>query len=158
MPSLDSILKLGPTWGPLLLALLAVSAIIRHVKKGDKDGWSVLTNASVLLVVFGCTVALGGWYYYRYRYLGLPKSFKDGEIGILIAEVPGDSGQQRQAAYARAIHETLQGEPKLSEVAKVRLLERPLPADPERQHLAALKLGRWLHAAFVLRPSTVEGV
>ena len=124
---------------------------------------------------FGCSIAdavqascsaypffekatLGGWYWCRYRYWGLPSVFSKGEIGILVAEVPGDIDRQRQIAYARAIYSLTQQDNELAGTVKVRLIERPLPADPEFQNTEAIRLGRQLHATFVLRPWTVENV
>ena len=94
---------------------------------------------------------------YWYRFWGVPPPFGKDEVGFLIAEVPGDVERQRQNAYAQAIRKQVEMTPSLKGVVRVRLIERPLPADPEKQHAKALQIGHWLHAAFVLRPYTSEG-
>jgi tetratricopeptide (TPR) repeat protein len=111
-----------------------------------------------VLIAFVCiTPLLAGYGWCCYRFWGLPPPFAVNEIGFLIAEVPGDTERQRQNAYAQAIRELSEKTPSLKGVVKVRLIERPLAADPEKQHAEALRIGHWLHAAFVLRPYTIEG-
>jgi tetratricopeptide (TPR) repeat protein len=105
--------------------------------------------------IFLAAVPVAG-YFYLYR--GLPGAFKTDEIGVLIAEVPGDKENEWQSKYARAIREQVNSNPQLQGVVRVRLLERMLPADPEEQQGEALAVGRRLHAAFVLRPLAIEGV
>jgi Flp pilus assembly protein TadD len=113
---------------------------------------SVLAASTAVLLV----LSIIGWL--AYRYWGLPDSFADGQIGILIAEVPGDQqGRQHQEAYQNAIRLRVQNSDELREIVKVRLIERPLPPDAEARQAEAVKIGRWLRAAFVVRPFVVEG-
>jgi tetratricopeptide (TPR) repeat protein len=100
--------------------------------------------------------ALVADHYYLYR--GLPTAFEASEVGILIAEVPGDRESEWQSKYARAIQEHVSRNPQVRDFVRVRLLERMLPADPEQQQAEALKIGRRLHASFVLRPLAIENV
>jgi len=88
----------------------------------------------------------------------LPNPFGEGDIGILVAEVPGDKNREEQQKYVNAIREQVQKSPDLADVVKVHMLERPLAADPEQQHEEAIELGRKLHAAFVLRPFVIQGL
>jgi tetratricopeptide (TPR) repeat protein len=88
---------------------------------------------------------------------GLPRPFEAGEIGILIAEVRGDKQHDKQIAYQAAILNAIETTTELREVAKVRLLQRFLPADLEEQHTEAIRLGKLLHATFVLQPNAVAG-
>ncbi len=86
----------------------------------------------------------------------MPPKFKPGEIGILIAAVPGDPTAQNsyeQAILAAVVEEG--GD--LNKRIKVRLLGRPLPADAEGQHRAALRIAERVGAAFVIRAARVEG-
>ena len=151
--------ELGPVWAlpVVFLALLVLRLRYCWRYRGARElrqfggGWTwvILVTASVVL---GC------YYGYRYRYWGLPPPFEKGEIGILIGEIPGDIDQRQQAAYAREIRALVQKTPELEAIVKVKMLERPLPADPQEQHAKALEWGRWLRATFVLRPNVVEGV
>jgi hypothetical protein len=43
-------------------------------------------------------------------------------------------------------------------VALARLLMRPLPLEPESEVAEARRIGRWVNAAFILRPESVGGV
>ena len=147
--------ELGPVWGPPALFLLAGYWLLRYRwNKGHRD-LDLFWDRWVLVVFLVGVVFFPGYYYYRYRYWGLPPSFEKGEIGILIGEVPGDTNQQQQAAYAREVRALVQKTPGLGAVIKIKMLERPLPADPQEQQAKALQWGRWLRATFVLRPNVV---
>ena len=89
---------------------------------------------------------------------GVPSSFASGDIGILVAELPRQTDIAQQIKYQTAIIDGLQNHPDLQHIVKVELLERPLPFDLNDQQSAALKIGQWLNASFVLRPFAVEGV
>jgi tetratricopeptide (TPR) repeat protein len=104
------------------------------------------------------SVALSTYYYYLYRYRGLPQPFPQGEIGILVGSVAGETSPDQAAAYALEIRALAETNPDLAGVINTRTLGRALPADPEEQHQKALKWGRWLHATLVLRLNAVEGV
>jgi hypothetical protein len=92
-----------------------------------------------------------------YRYWGLPHPFAVGQIGILVAEVPDQNNREQQTAYQNALRQRVQDNGELREVVKVRLIERPLLPDADAQQAEAVKIGRRLRAAFVLRPFVVEG-
>src|SRR5690348_1710076 len=109
--------------------------------------WLLLT-AWLLLVV--------GYHFYRYRYWGLPDKFQDNEVGFLVAEVPGDTNQEEQQKYANAIRDSAASTPDLQNAVRARMLSRSLPVDPDRQQAEAIRIGRWLRAAYVLRPFTVQ--
>jgi len=111
----------------------------------------------VLILPLCIMATLAGYGLWHYRFRGLPWAFASNEVGFLIAEVPGDKDHEQQNAYAQAIRELSEKTPSLKGVVRVRLIERPLPADPEDQQAEALRIGHWLHAAFVLRPYTIEG-
>jgi tetratricopeptide (TPR) repeat protein len=97
-----------------------------------------------------------GWLFFRYW--GLAPAFTDDEIGILVAEVPDQTNREQQVAYQNALRLRFKNNKELREVVKVGLIERPLPPDADDQQAEAVKIGRWLRAAFVLRPFVVEGV
>jgi tetratricopeptide (TPR) repeat protein len=99
-----------------------------------------------------------GYHGWKYRFWGIPSSFSHGEIGILVAEVPNDQERQKQDAYAQAIRALAESSPDLKDVISARLIQRPLSKDPERQQAEALRIGRWTHATFVLRPFQIAGV
>jgi len=88
---------------------------------------------------------------------GMPEPFRPEEVGILIAEAPGDENHARQTAYQAAILHMIEATPELKDLVKVRLLEKLLSPDIEAQHADALKLGRSLHASFVLQPNGLAG-
>jgi hypothetical protein len=92
-----------------------------------------------------------------YRNVGLPHSFATGEVGILVAEAPNQTSPDQQIAYQNTLRAYIQNSPELRDVAKVRLIERPLPADSEAAQAEATKIGSWLQASFVLRPYVVGG-
>ena len=115
--------------------------------------WRPVLAASVS-VAFVLSIA----FFLFHRYWGLPATFTDDQIGILVAEVPDQTNREQQQAYQNALHLCVQKNQELQEVVKVRLLLRPLPPDAEAQQAEAVKIGRWLRAAFILRPFVVEGV
>jgi hypothetical protein len=93
-----------------------------------------------------------------YRYWGLPHSFATSEIGILVAEVPNQTSPEQQIAYQNTLRAYIQNSSELRDVAKVRLIERPLPEDSEAAQAEATKIGHWLQASFVLRPYVVGSI
>ncbi len=149
--------EFGPIWGPVLALGSVLYWRLRHRWNQGERGWELLADKWLWISLFCGGSLLVGWEYYYYRFWGLPEPFRTGEVGILIAEAPGDQNRERQTAYQTAILELVQTTPELKDIVKVRLLERSLPADLERQHAEAVKLGRWLHAAFVLRPNALAG-
>jgi tetratricopeptide (TPR) repeat protein len=151
----DLVRDFGPIWGPAAIAVIVIFLFVRHRYTGGSRGCKLFLAKSVLIAFCVSALAFFSWYFYFYRYWGLPESFKEGEIGILIAEVPGDDPwRQGQNAYAQAIRQVVP--PDLHNVIKVRLLEQRLPPGPEEQHAKAVKVGNWVHASFVLRPFVVE--
>ena len=151
--------ELGPVWGPPVVFLGLIISLVRYRwKYKGARGLALIWDRSFLATFLVGVVILACYFYYRYRWWGLPPPFEKGEIGILIGELPGDRDRQQQAAYAREIYALIQKSPELQAIVKVKMLERPLPADPQEQHAKALIWGRWLRATFVLRPNVVEGV
>lgn len=144
--------------GPLLVAIALLVPVVRYRwKRGNRTFRGLFLNPAFLTAFASCAVVLCLYYGYRYRYWGLPAAFGESQIGILIGEVPGDTPDlQRQRAYAQAIYEAVQGNPKLKQVVKVELLRRTFRAGPDEEHSDALNVGHWLRPAFVLRPHTVE--
>ncbi len=120
-----------------------------------KRGFDLWRSAIAATAVAGSASVVIGWLFYRYW--GLPPAFTDDQIGILVAEVPDQTNRQQQNAYQNALRDRIQHNEKLRKVVKVRLIERPLPLDADAQQAEAVKIGRWLRAAFVLRPFLVEG-
>jgi tetratricopeptide (TPR) repeat protein len=148
-----------PTLIPVTIVVLTVIfAYLRYKYLWDYRGkrrfdlWRsvIVASAAVALVL-----SLIGWL--AYRYWGLPPSFADDQIGILVAEVPDQPNREQQLAYQNALRLRVQSIPELRDIVKVRLIRRPLPPDAEAQQAEAVKIGRWLRAAFVLRPFVVEG-
>jgi tetratricopeptide (TPR) repeat protein len=99
----------------------------------------------------------GSFTYWYVNYAGIPDGFAADQIGILVAQIPEDKNGAHQQTYAQAIREIVKESPELSASVSVRLLDRPLTSDPDKQQEQALALGRRLHAAFVLRAIPVEG-
>jgi len=138
-----------------VLAVLLLSAVVYlRWKQGHKSLKKLFLNWSLLLTLILCFIGV----FLFYRYWGIPAEFEEGEIGILVTELPGDVNRQQQAAYARAIRIDIQRFPELTSIVRVRTLDQPLPTDPELQQVAATKIGRRLHATFVLRPFAIEGI
>ena len=126
--------------------------MIRYRWKKGRRGRKLLFNGPVLAT---CAVIVIGVFLF-YRYWGLPKAFAPGEIGILVAEIPGDDNRRQQNTYAHAIRQLVAETPDLADTVKVRLIERPLPSGPDAQHSTSLALGKRLGATFVLRAVRVE--
>jgi tetratricopeptide (TPR) repeat protein len=150
----------NPSSWPIVIVLGAcwiLRSYGRFLWKKDKRG---LRQFWLPLLAVGLSIFLvaGPLARYVYLYRGLPAAFGASEIGILVAEVPGDKESEWQSKYARAIREQVDKSPQLRELIKVRLLERQLSSDPEEQQEEALAIGRRLHAVLVLRPLPVEGV
>ncbi len=148
-----------PALIPVAIAVVTVVIAYRWYKylwdsKG-KRGFDLWRSVAAAGVAVASVLSLVGWLYYRFW--GLPPSFTDDQIGILIAEVPDQSNREQQNAYQNALRFRVQHNSELHDVAKVRLMERPLPPDAEAQQATAVTIGRWLRAAFVLRPFVVEG-
>ena len=155
MPTVDLInliRELGYDWGPAAVGLLLLWALIRYRWKKGHRGPKLLFNGPVLGT---CAVIVIGVSLF-YRHWGLPQAFAPGEIGILVAEIPGDDNRQQQNTYAHAIRQLVAETPDLADKVKVRLIERPLPSGPDAQHSASLALGNRLGATFVLRAIRVE--
>jgi hypothetical protein len=89
--------------------------------------------------------------------LGFASSFANGQIGILVAEVPDQDNREQPPAYQTALNLRVQNSEQLQKIVKVRLIERPLLPDADAQQAQAVKCGCWLRAAFALRPFVVEG-
>lgn len=157
MELMHLIREFGPVWGPILAAAF-LSYYTLHYKwaRGLRNS-RLFLNKLVILTVCASVGVLALYFFYRYRYLGLPERFKSDEIGILVAEVPGDRQRQAQIAYVLAIQEAADKVPELRDLVKVRLLDRPLSPDPVKQSDEAAQIGRWLGAEFVVRPYAVEG-
>jgi len=133
-----------------------VASICFSLLWGDKRrSWRELWMPVGTSFAFGYLVLLVLLPFY-YRYGNLPSSFQNGEVGILIAEVPDEPNLARQRAYELAIRDRFQKSARLKDIAKVRMLTRPLPVDLQDQQIEAVKIGRWLNASFVLRPYTIE--
>ena len=146
--------ELGYYWGPLVAALSIVGgAIYVRWKQRYRKFRTLLFNWPVFSACVVCLVGLPLFY----RYWGAPEAFGSNEIGILVAEVPGDTRREQQNSYAMAIRSLTASTPDLADVVKVRLLERPLPADPDQQHKVATSIGRRLRASLVLRAVPVSG-
>ena len=155
MPTVDLInliRELGYDWGPTAAGLLLLWALIRYRWKKGLRGPKLLFNGPVLAT---CAVIVIGVVLF-YRYWGLPQAFAPGEIGILVAEIPGDDNRRQQNTYAHAIRQLVAETPDLADIVKVRLLERPLPSGPDAQHSTSLELGNRLGATFVLWAVRVE--
>jgi tetratricopeptide (TPR) repeat protein len=156
---LELLIEIGPIWGPPILLGGTVYWRLRYRwVYGGVRGFRIVWDRGILFIILAAAVVLPSYYHIRHRYWGLPDPFKQGEIGILVGEVPGDTNQDQQAAYTRGIRELAHNTPELKSFVRVEMLDRTLPPDPEKQHATALQWGRWLHAAFVLRPNVVEGV
>ena len=153
--------ELGPVWGVILGVLLAIYAVARYQwNQGSNSLPALLRDPTVITV----TLALfGGLAIYLSLYLvlyerkrGLPRAFSGDEIGILVAEIPGDRDRKLQQTYVQAIRALAATVSELADQVRVRLIERPLPNDPDRQHQEAVQLGKRLKASFVLRAIQVE--
>jgi hypothetical protein len=145
----------------LPVAIVVVTVILTYLwyknlrdYKG-KRGFELWRSTIATGVAVALVSSLIGWLFYRFW--GLPSSFTDDQIGILVAEVPDQTNREQQVAYQNALRLRVQSNSELREVVKVRLIERPLTADAEAQQAEAVKIGRWLRAAFVLRPFVVGG-
>jgi hypothetical protein len=148
-----------PALIPLAIIVLTVIFTYRRYKylwdyRGKRrfDLWGSVIAASAAVAL---GMSLIGWLVYRYW--GLPHSFADNQIGILVAEVPDQTNSEQQQAYQNALRSRVQSNPELQDIVKVRLIERPLPPDADSQQAEAVKIGRWLRAEFVLRPFVVPG-
>jgi hypothetical protein len=140
------------------LATVAAALFGRYLWNPGRSRWFSSWSPAFLrvwviwLLIFSATT----WFFYRYYHL--PDAFAENEIGILIAEVPDQQNREQQTAYQNAIMDRIAHNETLAGSVRVRLIERPLPPDAEAQQLEALKIGRWLGAAFVLRPFIVGNV
>jgi tetratricopeptide (TPR) repeat protein len=148
---------LGPNWGPPAVALIALALLLHYRWNRGERGIALVFSSSVAILILSTALVLSIWYYWLYRYHGLPKSFAEGEVGILIAEASDDETRSRQTAYQSSIVQLIEQLPEMKDVVKVRLLDRKLSPDLEQQQLEAIRIGRWLDAAFVLRPNAVAG-
>jgi tetratricopeptide (TPR) repeat protein len=149
-----------PALIPLAITVLTVIFAYRRYKylwdyRGKRrfDLWGSVIAASAAVTL---GLSLIGWL--LYRYWGLPHPFAADQIGILIAEEPGQINPRHQQAYQLALHLCFQNNSELRDIVKVKLIQRPLPPDADAQQAEAVKIGRWLRAEFVVRPFVVEGV
>jgi len=150
---------LGPEWGPLALPIFLLSWRIRYLwrDKGAR-GWALPLDGWVLGLSLASGIFFPIYHYWFDNHWHLPPPFSQGDIGILIAEVPGDTDRQLQSAYANAIRAITAKTPELEGIVKVRLITRSLSPDPEEQHVEATRIGRRLHASFVLRAFSIGNV
>jgi len=143
----ESVYRLCYAWGPPLAALsLAGLALYVRWKQGRRGLGELLSDR---LVFAACLLSALGVPVF-YRYWGVPPGFAQGEIGILVGEIPGDGDRTAQQAYARAIREQAAAAG-LAGVVKVRLVRRPLPTGPPEQFRVAASIARRLGASFILR-------
>lgn len=154
---LDLLLSVGWKWAPPVIAGLVMYLLARHRwATGSRSLREIFVNRQFIVGVVVCSISLITYYSCAFAYRrwlwGLPPPFEKDEIGILIAKVPADAQQQKQALYAQAIRALVEKSPDLQDVVKVRLLQRPLPVEPEDQQVEAVRLGRMVRAAFVVRP------
>ncbi len=144
---------------PLVIVVLTVYfACRRYQYLGDyrgERGFRLRRSVLAASAVVAAGLSVIDWPVYRYW--GLPSSFADGQIGILVAEVPDQNNREQQPAYQTALRLRVQNSEQLQKIVKVRLIERPLIPDAVAQEAEVVKSGRWLRAAFVLRPFVVQG-
>ncbi|MGH9699850.1 MAG: tetratricopeptide repeat protein, partial [Candidatus Acidiferrales bacterium] len=143
------------------LAVLITWGFVKALRRSNKTTnkkWGDFLKRSVIVFIASVLV-LGVFACWIYRYVLIPSRFKAGEIGIIVTEVPGDdSDQTQQKAYINAIRDWAADHPSpVQQILKVNALQRPLPPDPEAEQSEAIKIGRWTHATFVLRPEAVVG-
>ena len=142
----ERIVNQGPFLGPVTICFLVLwYFIIRPRWKRTRDTpRALLTDKAVILPFVLCVIGLSIYcslYYLLYhRYVGLPPPFENSQIGILIAEIPGDTNREKQQSYAQAIRLIAVATPDLSSIVQVRLLERLLPSDSDLQHAQAIEL------------------
>ena len=99
----------------LLFYLLSVCIIagffafvyFRRLSADKRRDWRKWWLPVVGLFVASYVVVFVSLYLY-YRYWSLPPTFQNGEVGILVAEVPDEPNFQRQYAYVRAISDQFQ--------------------------------------------------
>jgi tetratricopeptide (TPR) repeat protein len=152
--------ELGPVWGVTLVCTLLLFSLAQHrwTSAGIEGLVSdPLMRIAVCVFIIGVPLYLLTYYFGFARRFGLPAPFRQGEVGVIVAQIPGDIDHRLQQTYAQAIRAFNVVDSEVSDSIKIRLLERPLPDDPDRQHQEALRLGRRLRASFVLRAIRVEG-
>ena len=147
--------EVGPRFGPLVVVLILFAYGIYRWKKFRRIQ-KVVRNRLLSVIVVAGTIAIIWASIHAYRY-GLPEHFRPGEIGILVAPIPGDERHAQQNTYIGAINALVSNDATLRDVVKVKPFSRELPDDPEQQHEEALRLGRRLGASFVIRPVQEEG-
>lgn len=166
MPNIIEFLRLIPDLGwefgpPVAVLLYWIASLIRRRNIIGPQKLSVLIDPERRKLALGLALALGVYYagYFSWRHWhGLPPPFATGEIGILIAQVLGDSSGSTQVAYQTAIRQEIDKSPELKAIVKARLIERTLPTDLESEHAEALRLCHLLNATFVLRPHSAASV
>jgi tetratricopeptide (TPR) repeat protein len=141
--------------GIFLVFLLFCLARYRWTYEGER-GWKLFSSRAFLTATFFAVAIECSLTFLYVNYFGIPDTFTADQVGVLVAQIPGDKDGIHQRTYAQAIRELVKRSPELSSVS-VRLLERPLSSDPDKQQAEALALGHRLHAAFVLRAIPVEG-
>jgi hypothetical protein len=138
-----------PALFPIIVLVAAGVVAWRYAKyrwKQNKRGFRHLWLPIFTVYVLG-VLALSPLAWLFYRFWGLPHAFAKNEVGILIAEVPDQTNREQQTAYQNAIGDRIEETETLRGVAKVSLIERPLPFGLMEQQAEALKIGRWLGAS-----------
>jgi hypothetical protein len=142
--------------GIVLIAALSYLVRYRWNYHGER-GLKLAFSRPVLILFFTSVIVQSGFTFWYVNYFGIPGAFAEDQIGILVAQIPSDKNSTHQQTYAQAIREIVKESPELSSHVSVRMLDRPLSSDPDKQQEQALALGRRLHATFVLRAIPVEG-
>ena len=148
---LEFFITLGP-WAPLVLVPWLLWKLrdwnfdrLRQQLRSRSLRRVIATSAIVL------TLYYGGLFYLHYN-RGLPDRFEDGDIGILIAELPHQADRNGQLMYERALRQAFDAAPLLTRRASIQLIRRPLPEGDQAAHEEALDLGESLNAWYVVRP------
>ncbi len=152
--------ELGPVWGVIAVCTLAFIGLAQY--RWTPIGIEGLVadplmRMAALGFLVGVPLYLVVYNYCFARRRGLPSPFSQDEVGVLVASIPGDEDRRLQQTYAQAIRVLTAETSEIADAVKIRLLERLLPNDPDRQHQEALILGKRLRASFVLRAVRVEG-
>lgn len=90
---------------------------------------AVLIASACVLSAIACLI---------YRFWGIPPAFVKRDVGILVAEVPDQVDLKDQTAYQRELINYIEEHPALKDVARVQLIERPLPPDDNGAQAEAL--------------------
>ncbi len=145
--------ELGFYWGPPFVVLvLFVGLVLSRWKRRYRKPLSLFVNWEMGGLAAVSIIGLMLFY----QYWGMPDPFKPGEIGFLVAQVPGDTSGHEQNTYAEEIIRAINATPELAALVKVRRLERPLARTTDGHHAGALRLAKRLNASLVLRFVRVE--